>query len=519
MKETIKLGVTLLIITAVAAGILAFTNEITGPVIAGREREEAFGAFLELFPDADDFVEIDADSLEEIQSTNSNVNGVLEAKKSDGATIGYVFQVSAGGYGGPVNTIVGISTDNSIAGIRIGTHDETPNLGDVIEEPRFTDSYAGKTTTERLVAVESPSADNEVQTISGATISSFAVLAGVNDANDAYLRYFTDIEVEPIIEETEEEREARFLSELFADADEFTPIEQSLLDEITGSNNFVSDVFEANSAGNLIGYVFKTSSGGYGGDIPVMTGISLDGSLTGIRVGSNDETPGLGTKVEEPDFTDSFVGKTTEDNFVAVDSPSADNEVIMISGATISVNGVVTGVNDANDAYLRYFSDVEIIEETEEEKEAKLFNELFADANEFTPVEQGLLDTIMEDNRFVQEIIEANADGQVLGYIFKTVSGGYGGDIPVMTGIDMDGTLTGIRVGSNSETPGLGTKIEEADFTDTFVGKSAAGPLTGVGAPSADNEVQMVSGATVSVDGVLYGVNGAIEAYNNLISQ
>lgn len=350
MKETIKLGITLLIITAVAAGILAFTNEITGPVIAERERAETFGAFLEIFPDADDFVEIEADLLTEIQSTNANVNGVLEAKSGD-ETIGYAFQVTAGGYGGPVNTIAGINTDNTVAGIRIGTHSETPNLGDVIERPNFTDSYAGKTTTEKLVAVGSPSAENEVLSISGATISSFAVLAGVNDATDAYLRYFTDMEVAPIIEETEEEKEARFFSELFADADEFTPVEESVLDTIMADNRFVKEIIEANSGGEVIGYIFKTISGGYGGEIPVMTGIDFEGTVTGIRVGDNSETPGLGTKVEEPDFTDSFVGKSTVNPIVAVGAPSAENEVMLISGSTVSVDGVLYGVNGAREAF------------------------------------------------------------------------------------------------------------------------------------------------------------------------
>lgn len=351
MKETIKLGVTLLIITAVAAGILAFTNDITGPVIAEREKEEAFGAFLELFPDADDFVEIDADLLAEIQSTNTNVNGVLEAKSGDEETLGYAFQVSAGGYGGEVNTIVGINLDDTLSGIRIGTHSETPNLGDAIVQPTFTDSYVGKTSTEKLVAVGSPSADNEVLAISGATISSFAVLTGVNDANDAYLRYFTDIEVEPIIEETEEEKEARFFAELFTDADEFVPVEQSVLDTIMADNRFVQEIIQANSGGEVIGYVFKTVSGGYGGEIPVMTGVNIDGTLTGIRVGANSETPGLGTKVEEPDFTDSFVGKGTENPIVAVGAPSADNEVQLVSGATVSTDGVLYGVNGAREAF------------------------------------------------------------------------------------------------------------------------------------------------------------------------
>lgn len=347
MKETIKLGLTLLIITAVAAGILALTNETTGPIIAEREREKAFGAFLELFPEGDDFVEIDEDLLAEIQSTNTTVTGVLEAKSGE-EIIGYAFQVAAGGYGGDINSIIGINVDDTIAGVRVGSHAETPDIGDKIEDASFTDTFIGKTTAGELVAVGSPSAENEVQAISGSTISVFGVITGANDANDAYNRYFTDNEVEPVVEETEEEKQERLLSEIFADADEFTPAEHS---------EEVDEVLEAKSGGELLGYVFMTSSKGYGDSpIPVMTGINLDGTIVGIRVGSNSETPGLGTKIEEADFTDSFVGKGTDSELTAVGAPSAENEVQMISGATVSVKGVMSGVNNAREAFINLIS-------------------------------------------------------------------------------------------------------------------------------------------------------------------
>jgi len=356
MKETLKLGITLLVITAVAAGVLAFSNSITEPIIAEREKQERFGALYNIYPDAEEFLEVDEAKLKEVQSTYPNITEIIEIV-SGGSTIGYAFNGSAGGYGGPVNVLTGISVaDNTVAGISIGSHSETPNLGDRIEDPSFTDTYKGKTTTEKLVAVASPSADNEVQLISGATISSFAVLTAVNEANEAYLVYFTELDVEPPVEETEEEKEARFMSELFADADEFTPIDEGLLESIIAENIFVREIFEAKAGGEVIGYIFKTISGGYGGELPVMTGISLDGTITGIRVGANSETPGLGTKIEEPDFQDSFVGKATEEELVAVPSPAAENEVQLISGATVSTDGVLYGVNGAREAFLAIIS-------------------------------------------------------------------------------------------------------------------------------------------------------------------
>ncbi len=100
----------------------------------------------------------------------------------------------------------------------------------------------------------------------------------------------------------------------------------------------------------------KTVSGGYGGDITAITGIYLDGKLAGIKVVSNSETPGLGTKIEEEDFSGSFIDKSAENELVAVSAPSAENEVQLISGATISTNGVLSGVNGARDAFINYLS-------------------------------------------------------------------------------------------------------------------------------------------------------------------
>ena len=169
--------------------------------------------------------------------------------------------------------------------------------------------------------------------ISGATVSTEAAVKAVNEAINIYQVKFTNADVEPIVEETEEEKQAKLLGELFPDADEFTEVNEN--------------VKEAKAGGELLGYIISTSSKGYGGDVPVLTGVSTDGKLTGIRVGENSETPGLGTKIEEAEFTDTFVGKGTDSELKAVASPSAEDEVLMISGATVSTKAVVKAVNEA----------------------------------------------------------------------------------------------------------------------------------------------------------------------------
>ncbi|MGN9165285.1 RnfABCDGE type electron transport complex subunit G [Tissierellaceae bacterium HCP3S3_D8] len=191
MNETIKLGLVLLIITAVAGGILAFSNEVTAPIIAEIQKQGTLGALMEIFPDAEDVNEIDEALLEEIKANNKFVTEVNEILGSGEEVIGYSLKTVSGGYGGDIATITGIYSDGTLAGIKVVENSETPGLGTRIEGTDFTDSFKGKATESELTPVASPSADNEVQLLSGATVSTNGVLAGVNGARDAFVNYLS----------------------------------------------------------------------------------------------------------------------------------------------------------------------------------------------------------------------------------------------------------------------------------------------------------------------------------------
>lgn len=191
MKETIKLGLILLIFTAIAGGVLALTNSFTAPIIAEMEREESFGAFLDIFPDADDFLDVEETLLEEIVSSHSRVIEVYEVVENDDV-VGYALKTMSGGYGGDITTITGINADGNLRGIKVINNSETPGLGTKIEEESFSDSFVDKSSESELVAVSSPAADNEVQLIAGATVSTEGVLSGVNEARDAFVNYLSN---------------------------------------------------------------------------------------------------------------------------------------------------------------------------------------------------------------------------------------------------------------------------------------------------------------------------------------
>ena len=83
------------------------------------------------------------------------------------------------------------------------------------------------------------------------------------------------------------------------------------------------------------GIVFKASGKGYSSDIESLVGMAKGGRVTGIKITSLNETPGLGSKVAEPDFLSLFKGKDTSQ------LPRAQ----AITGATISSSAVIKSVS------------------------------------------------------------------------------------------------------------------------------------------------------------------------------
>lgn len=110
-------------------------------------------------------------------------------------------------------------------------------------------------------------------------------------------------------------------------------------------SGLIREAYAAYDGEQLVGYVFSASPKGYGGEIKVTVGIGSDGKISGVRIGDNRETPGLGTKVLEDDFIGQYYGKGIQKVFKVVkSSPQADNDIEAISGATISSKAVTNAV-------------------------------------------------------------------------------------------------------------------------------------------------------------------------------
>lgn len=104
--------------------------------------------------------------------------------------------------------------------------------------------------------------------------------------------------------------------------------------------------------GSIKGYVFATTAKGYGGTIRVMTGIDIEGFVTGVTILSMNETPGLGMNAQNPSFTDMYKQVVPEDGFDVVKSGTAcDGHTVALTGATITSQAVTDAVNSAIDQY------------------------------------------------------------------------------------------------------------------------------------------------------------------------
>ena len=186
MKDPIKVSVRLFLITAIAGFVLAFANSFTSPVIKAREKAQYEAALKEVFADADKFETVEEGKLNTIKTKIKNIEKIEIAKKSD-KTVGYVFKtLGKNGYGGDISMLMAVNIENkTIVGFKVLKHSETPGLGSRVTTDEYAKSVVGNKVTEHLVKNLHPDADNDIQAITGTTISVNAVLNGLNAAIDA----------------------------------------------------------------------------------------------------------------------------------------------------------------------------------------------------------------------------------------------------------------------------------------------------------------------------------------------
>ena len=109
-------------------------------------------------------------------------------------------------------------------------------------------------------------------------------------------------------------------------------------------------------------------------------------------------------------------------------------------------------------------------------------------------------------------VFPAIKDGKLFGVAIEGFGQGFGGDIGVMVGFNVnDDTLVNIDITTHKETPGLGSRVSEDSFKKQFIGKPYAVALKSQG-----GEIDAISGATVSSNGTVLAINDAGNQYKTL---
>lgn len=308
----------LVIVTFVAIAALAVVNQITKEPIVQAELNARAEVYKTVYAEAASFDEVEntQQMLENAPEmlTNAGYDGcviddVLAVTDTNGDTAGYVIAASSpSGYGGNIQVAVGITKDGVIKGVDIVSHNETAGLGSKCTEPEFKSQFAGKTAAILEYSKTGASAENEIDAISGATITTNAVTEAVNAAIVFY-------------------------------QDSFAGGVKEKAENVTVDNAEETDN----------GYrITVTTKKGFAGDITLAVEIGKDSIINGFEILSSNETEGYGAKANEPDYAEQFVGlKADRITYSATGALKENNEVDAISGATYTTKAIDMAVNEA----------------------------------------------------------------------------------------------------------------------------------------------------------------------------
>ncbi|HHU03384.1 MAG TPA: FMN-binding protein [Christensenellaceae bacterium] len=572
MKKEIPAWLVLAIIMLVASFCLAGTNLITKDVISEQAALDEVEARKRVLPVAENFSQV-------VLAPDASLNNLFIATR-EGGDVGYVGSITVSGYGGPIDIIAGITLDGVVSGVDIGGSDfaETAGLGAKAREEAFMSQFAGKVAPLKAIKEGETKADNTIDVITAATITTNAVVRGVNDIVKNAQGYSSDaikldaseeypaIEVlfdssgvlEALLVKTDEKVDYALLESLLGSAPPFEEVEGEENELLSKLRVAVNAAYEKQSSPELAPFAGGTASAnpeGFGGPIYVEVTFDENSNIIALKVGDDNfaETPGIGDSVLEEDFIKQFIGKS---------APIDIKDIDVASGATVSTQAVIDGINVAR-ASLDVASTVAFaggtasvspegfggpvfVEVTFDENSnitaLKIGDDNFAE----TP---GIGDAVLEDD-FIKQFIgkaapidikdidaasgatvstQAVIDGineafekliapveEVAEHEEKTVSTsfegktasasaeGFGGPIYVEVTFDENSNITALKVGDDNfaETPGIGDAVLEEDFVKQFIGKAA---------PIDIKDIDAASGATVSTQAVIDGINEAFE--------
>lgn len=188
MKSMIKDAAILFAITLISGLLLGVVYEVTKEPIAVQKTLRKNKACMEVFQDAANFrtLELAAPESESGEKATATVNVVSEAVTEDGTVLGYVLDITTHeGYNGDIQFTMGIRMDGTVNGISLLSIAETPGLGMKAEEV-LKPQFAGKNVSLFEYTKTGSMSLEQIDAISGATVTTNAVVNGVNAGLDFF---------------------------------------------------------------------------------------------------------------------------------------------------------------------------------------------------------------------------------------------------------------------------------------------------------------------------------------------
>lgn len=202
MKNIVKDTLILFAITLVAGLGLGFVYNVTSDARAKQQEKTMVAAYESVMPGLEkfDYLKLDTSEVNEyiaekikatetengistIKPYNAVIDNVVSAYDKDNNKLGYIVTITdSEAYGGSLQMTVGVSTDGTVKGISFLSLNETPGLGMKANEDSFKNQFKDKKVDYFKYNKAGASADNEINAISSATITTNAVTHGVNGA-------------------------------------------------------------------------------------------------------------------------------------------------------------------------------------------------------------------------------------------------------------------------------------------------------------------------------------------------
>jgi len=151
----------LTLVVLMSVSLLLWINSFTSVVVEAQNDAKIKSVLESIFPDLTEFEE----------------SGEIFIVYEGDNIAGYTFIATGGGYGGPIDILVGMNPDYTLREIEVLSHTETPGLGNKIIEEPFTEQFVGLRVDEIVLSRDG----GKIDAITGATISSRAVTEAIQD--------------------------------------------------------------------------------------------------------------------------------------------------------------------------------------------------------------------------------------------------------------------------------------------------------------------------------------------------